>query len=127
MATPGKRTVHTVAQDLSLALDTIAREAIARAVENISWEDWPDVGEHDWTAIVARAESLVPRQRPAQVQAAEALLERRARLWAAQEHGTPAGPRRRQRRPAAGRNRAGGAAPGYAAPAPPGAAGGRSG
>ncbi len=66
------------AADLSLALDTIAREALARCAEEVQWEDYPDIGENDWHRVIFRAKSLAPRQDPRAVRQAYALLEERA-------------------------------------------------
>ncbi len=72
-----------------LALDTMAREILARAVEDLDWEDYPDVGENDWDELKRRVASLAPRQRAPQVRSAYALLEQRAREHAARS-GIPA-------------------------------------
>lgn len=61
-----------------LAMDTMAREMLARAAETIEWEDYPDIGENDWMDLMKRVKSLVPRYPADQVRLAYKLLEQRA-------------------------------------------------
>lgn len=61
-----------------LALHIVSTEVIARGVEKIDWEDFPDIGENDWTRILARAEILAPPQTADMLSWALELLAERA-------------------------------------------------
>jgi hypothetical protein len=47
------------------ARELIARHLVSAAVHNamlhslVTWEDFPDIGEHDWLALIARVNELV--------------------------------------------------------------------
>jgi len=53
------------------AIDTVARYIVARSyggpaamVIEIDWSDYPEIGEHDWQAVLDRANELVTDMRP---------------------------------------------------------------
>lgn len=51
-------TIYQTAQDI----DTIARAILAHALTcGDWWEDWPDLGERDYEAVVRRAEQIANR------------------------------------------------------------------
>lgn len=61
------------------AIDVVARRLIADLVANevgSRWDSYPDVGEHDWERIVARARMLA--EHPTEYASAYDLLTRRA-------------------------------------------------
>jgi hypothetical protein len=65
--------------DVEAAIDTVARQVIARLVDwhvGDSWEDFPEIVEGDWQRVQARCLELTPE--PDAYQAAYALLESRA-------------------------------------------------
>jgi hypothetical protein len=58
------------------AIDTIARAIIASAAEDAGeWEDWPEVGEHDWNRVLEAVKRLAPWPDDAERSAAYQLLE----------------------------------------------------
>ena len=63
------------------ALRVVAKEAIARGVEGVredGWEDFPEIGEHDWEAVCDLMERLTPRPDHQEFADAYHLLEARA-------------------------------------------------
>jgi hypothetical protein len=50
------------------AIDTVARHYISHIIrtamdaEYSGWEDYPEIGQHDWTRVVERAEAYVPAE-----------------------------------------------------------------
>lgn len=63
------------------AIEIIARHAVARSVESLAEEGWdfyPEIGEHDWERIVAKAQELRPWPEAAEFKEAYKLLEARA-------------------------------------------------
>lgn len=64
------------------AIDTVARRYVARrlALADIGWEDFADIGEHDWDRVVDRATELIKELDRGQgpYEAAYELLKRRA-------------------------------------------------
>lgn len=53
------------------AIDTVARYVVARSyggpaatVVEIDWSDYPEIGEHDWLAVLDRANKLITNMRP---------------------------------------------------------------
>ena len=40
---------------LKIAVDVVAWEVIRRGVEMVEWDDFPNIGEHDWSLVIARA------------------------------------------------------------------------
>ena len=69
---------------ITLALDIIARRIVNRLINEDTlgclWEDYPDIGEHDWVAVTRQAERIVARLDPAgeKYDAAYAFLSSRA-------------------------------------------------
>lgn len=68
-----------------IAIDWVSRALLAHALETTldrtPWEMWPEIGEHDWNRVVARAKSLVtprPDDLSADVVGAVEYLARRA-------------------------------------------------
>ena len=60
-------------------IDTVARQLLANTVDNMEWEDMPDIGEYDWLRIVERCRELAPE--PDGFDAALLSLEDGARQW----------------------------------------------
>ena len=64
------------------AITVVAREAIHHASSPhggpIEWEDWPDIGEDDWNAILTEAARLAASPDPDEFAAAYELLKMRA-------------------------------------------------
>lgn len=58
------------------AIVIVAQHAIADAAEDISWEDYPEIGENDWARVVDEVRSLADY--PALYAQAHELLESRA-------------------------------------------------
>lgn len=58
------------------AIEIVARQALAEAVEDLAWEDYPEIGEHDWERVLDAAADLA--QYPVGYLAAYELLEARA-------------------------------------------------
>jgi hypothetical protein len=57
--------------EAAAAIDTVARYIVARSyggpaniVVEIDWSDYPEIGEHDWQAVLDRANKLVTDLRP---------------------------------------------------------------
>lgn len=46
------------------AIDTVARAIVARLPRGILWEDYPELGEHDWEALVKRVDELTDGMAP---------------------------------------------------------------
>ena len=53
------------------AVDVVARYIVARSyggpaatVIEIDWSDYPEIGEHDWQAVIERADELITALRP---------------------------------------------------------------
>ncbi len=42
----------------AVAIEVIARRALADAAESLDWADYPDIGENDWTAVVDTASGI---------------------------------------------------------------------
>lgn len=59
-----------------VALDVIAGGACDRVAEG--WENYPDLGEHDWQRVAEAVERLAPDPDPTLLDEAYALLEGRA-------------------------------------------------
>jgi hypothetical protein len=64
------------------AIDVIAREALSRfaaeAMPRDEWENFPEIGEHDWEKVAERVQQLAPSVPRDDYLAAYALLEGRA-------------------------------------------------
>jgi hypothetical protein len=60
---------------LDEAIDTVAAQLLANAVKELQWEDMPDIGQHDWEAVVDRARFLAPS--PVRFDEAITMLESR--------------------------------------------------
>lgn len=56
------------------ALDIVARRVIADATDGIKWEDYPDIGEHDWDRVTERVVDLAPDPGGERFEKAYALL-----------------------------------------------------
>jgi hypothetical protein len=68
------------------AVDIVARDLVASVVDaeiGTQWENYPDIGEHDWEAVDKRAMEIIDNLRPAKngYEAAYEYLERRAEQW----------------------------------------------
>ena len=61
-------------------IDTVARQLLANAINDMEWEDMPDIGEYDWMQIVERCKVLAPE--PDGFDDAITMIEDRARQWA---------------------------------------------
>lgn len=65
------------------AVDIMARSILALLVKSpdltLGWEDFPEIGEHDWDAIEARMLQLAPEPKNEVYQAAFDFLAGRAR------------------------------------------------
>ncbi|WP_218929048.1 hypothetical protein [Actinomyces bowdenii] len=61
------------------AIDVVAHDALGKRQRDLLWEDYPEIGEHDWAAVVERVdqitEGLIPD--PHELQRAMALLASR--------------------------------------------------
>ncbi len=70
--------------NVALARDIVARRVVNRLINEDTlgclWEDYPDIGEHDWIAVTKQAERIVERLDPAgeKYDAAYAFLSSRA-------------------------------------------------
>lgn len=42
------------------AVEVIARHILAQAAAEADWEDYPEIGQHDWDAIVRKVDQLAP-------------------------------------------------------------------
>ncbi len=62
------------------AVDVIARHLLHAAVMDAgeSWEAYPELGELDWYAVLARAEAIAPTVHPDEFDRAYELLAARA-------------------------------------------------
>ena len=60
-------------------IDIVARQLLANAVNNLEWEDMPDIGEYDWLRIVERCRELAPA--PDGFDDAVVMLEDSAQQW----------------------------------------------
>jgi hypothetical protein len=63
---------------LDRAIEVVARTVIAEAVREVDWDYYPDLGEHDWYAVIQRARELSPAPDYQQADAAFAFLTERA-------------------------------------------------
>lgn len=57
----GERWVHTTwGQPFALptVMVTFARHLLLRGLERVEWEDFPEVGEHDWNEVMEMAKNL---------------------------------------------------------------------
>ena len=57
---------------------TEAVDVVARWALSLSWEDFPEIGEHDWDAIAARAAAIVDCPSVDEYEAAYEFLAARA-------------------------------------------------
>jgi hypothetical protein len=61
---------HTWTAREHVAVQTLARDLVARAwayarqSDEPTWEDYPDLAEHDWQAVLDEAERLIPESQP---------------------------------------------------------------
>jgi hypothetical protein len=59
-----------LAFQVTRARDIVARRVVNRLINEDTlgclWEDYPEIGEHDWVAVTKHAEVLVERLDPAQ-------------------------------------------------------------
>jgi hypothetical protein len=62
------------------AVDVIARHILARAAvaAECDWDEYPEVGETDWNAVLDRVVFLAPYPDEAELTEATAVLEARA-------------------------------------------------
>lgn len=49
-----------MALNTDAAIDVVARHAIAAIVLQISWEDYPEIGEHDWDRLIEHLDAIAP-------------------------------------------------------------------
>ena len=65
---------------VDFAVEVVARMAMFNALDKIEWEDYPDIGEHDWQQVLDRIEVMGCGLKPTDDDYAEAyaLLESRA-------------------------------------------------
>lgn len=52
----------------ALARDIVARRVASRLIDEdalgVLWEDYPEIGEHDWVAVTKQAEHIAERLNP---------------------------------------------------------------
>ena len=60
-------------------IDIVARQLLANTIDNMEWEDMPDIGENDWLRIIERCKELAPE--PDGFDAAITTLVDRAQQW----------------------------------------------
>lgn len=76
---PGHQIPETTrVQLLDRAVDLVVRHATATAVTDVEWEDYPEIGEHDWQAVLTRLDRLHPFPPSGQYYAACGFLAARA-------------------------------------------------
>ena len=72
------------------AIDVIARAVIEQMLDPMDlgdlWDDYPEIGEDDWRAVVSRVRDRVEADKPdvETYKAAYAHLQGRAEAWAAE-------------------------------------------
>lgn len=60
------------------AVAVVARWALADAADELDWQNYAEVGLHDWERVLSAARELVSRPSPSTYQDAYALLIERA-------------------------------------------------
>lgn len=63
------------------AIEAVAAHVIATSVQRDlgeRWEDYPEIGEHDWERVAEQVEEMLPRVSPTRFREAYARLEARA-------------------------------------------------
>lgn len=72
--------VKTMQWVLDAAVAIIAQQILARAADTAQheWENYPEIGEADWDAVLAKVTDLAPFPEPDMYKDAYALLEARA-------------------------------------------------
>ena len=60
-------------------IDTVARQLLANTVDNMEWEDMPDISEYAWLRIIERCKELAPE--PDGFDDAITMLEGSAQQW----------------------------------------------
>lgn len=55
------------------AIDTVACDALGKRQRDLLWEDYPEIGKHDWAAVVERADQITEAMIPLQSALAAAL------------------------------------------------------
>lgn len=72
----------TATAKVRAAITLVAREAIHHTADPnggpIEWEDWPDIGEDDWIAVMAEVARLAASPDRVEFEAAYELLKMRA-------------------------------------------------
>ena len=72
--------IRGVHGETDAAIDVVAHDALGKRQRDLLWEDYPEIGERDWAAVVERvdqiSEGLTPD--PHELQQAMALLASRA-------------------------------------------------
>lgn len=65
--------------ELAMAIHVVAAAVLRTGLERVEWDDYPDIGEHDWARVVEHADYLARTQAPALLlPRALQYLERRA-------------------------------------------------
>ena len=59
----------------------VSRQLLRNAIEDMLWEDTPDIGEGDWLAVIDNMKVIVPE--PHRFDEAITVLEKRAKEWEA--------------------------------------------
>lgn len=79
---PSKSDLTAENDPVAVAVDTVARRAVSRATgsDTIEWEDFPEIGEHDWERVLDRVSDLADALDPpdAEYDTAYLLLQQRA-------------------------------------------------
>ena len=73
---------------VEIATIVVARQVLQFGLDQVEWEDFPDIGEHDWERVMARAKDLAEAPERDEFDRAYALLKERA------EHGGGEGEQR---------------------------------
>ena len=67
---------------VKVAIETIARDVLAKGTRggwlDDEWENYPEIGEHDWKAVVETAQRIAGQVDPEQYAAAYEFLAERA-------------------------------------------------
>jgi hypothetical protein len=48
-----------MSESLSNAIDAVARQILTDGLARVDWEDFAEIGEHDWAACLSRARRIV--------------------------------------------------------------------
>jgi hypothetical protein len=69
--------VNDANEELDVALERLAQQVVYNAVQDVEWESYPEIGEHDWERVCERLGRMARPVNILDYREAYALLERR--------------------------------------------------